>query len=130
MDITHEFIADVGTSKFKYWVLRLENQLLIHISETDHSPFDELAVSMPGGQASTTILGEPMVHLSVDSFPNGLSLPGAEMNANGSEQLALKIAKRLNKQVFVSSNVVDDRLSRPLMEKRLVEEIQLHPEFF
>lgn len=52
------------------------------------------------------------------------------MDGNGSERLAAKLAKKLNKQIFISCNVVEDRLSSPAIEKRLVEEIKAHPEFF
>lgn len=108
---THEFLGEVAGAKFRYWVLKLDKQLLIHISHSNDNPFTDLAVSMPGGQATTTILG-------------------AEMDSNGSERLAAKLAKKLNKQVFISCNVVEDRLGSPAIEKRLVEEIQARPEFF
>lgn len=52
------------------------------------------------------------------------------MDSNGSERLAAKLAKKLNKQVFISCNIVEDRLCSPALEKRLVEEIQAHPEYF
>lgn len=58
LDITNEFQGEVAGAKFRYWVLKLENQLMIHISPSTDSPFDDLAVSMPGGQAKTTILGK------------------------------------------------------------------------
>lgn len=55
---THEFLGEVAGTTFKYWVLRMENQLMIHISEQNNNHFNDLAVSMPGGQPTTSILGK------------------------------------------------------------------------
>lgn len=58
LENTYEFLGEVAGTKFKYWVLKLDNQLLIHISHSNDNPFNDLAVSMPGGQATTSILGK------------------------------------------------------------------------
>jgi hypothetical protein len=47
-----------------------------------------------------------------------------------SSDLALKLSTRLNKPVFVSSNTNIDRITRPVIEQRLVQEIKEFPEFF
>lgn len=127
---THEFLGEVAGTQFKYWVLRMENQLMIHISEANNNHFNDLAVSMPGGQPTTSILGGfIIIYLRTLSLINSHFI-GTEIDGNGSERLAGRIAKKLNKQVFISCNVVEDRLASPAIEKRLVEEIQAHPEFF
>lgn len=58
LDNTHEFLGEVAGAKFRYWVLKMDNQLMIHISHINDNTFNDLAVSMPGGQATTSILGK------------------------------------------------------------------------
>ena len=58
---TYEFLGEIAGVNYKYWVLRLDNQLLIHISQSNENPLDDLSVAMPGGQIATTIIGKCLI---------------------------------------------------------------------
>lgn len=47
-----------------------------------------------------------------------------------SQDLALKLSARLNKPVFVSCNASLDRITKPVIEQRLIQEIKEFPEYF
>lgn len=47
-----------------------------------------------------------------------------------SQDLAQKLTARLNKTVFVSSNTNLDRITRPAIEQRLIQEIKEFPDYF
>lgn len=47
-----------------------------------------------------------------------------------SQDLAMKLAARLKKPVIVSCNLKLDRVTKPLIEKRLIQEITEFPEYF
>ena len=128
---TYEFLGEIAGVNYKYWVLRLDNQLLIHISQSNENPLDDLSVAMPGGQIATTIIGKCLIaQIPKSDSCDTPSLPGDDMDNTASERLAKKLAKKLNKQIFVSLNVMDDRLIVPALEKKLVQEIETHPEVF
>ncbi|XP_037902841.1 uncharacterized protein LOC119646464 [Hermetia illucens] len=110
----HLFQANISEANFVYRVLKMENSLFIYIAEAGFECLNELAVAMPMRNSdevvATTITG-PL--LGCDS-----------------KELALKISKRLKKQIYLSCNVATDRLVRPLLEKHLVEQIKEHPDWF
>lgn len=110
---THVFSASASGQEFTYRVLKMEDSTLIYICEKGNEVFDEMALAMvsaSGDAVSTTIMG-PL--LGCDS-----------------QQLAEKMAKRLKKQIYISCNVPAERLSRPFIEKHLVDEIKNRPEMF
>ncbi|XP_055707865.1 uncharacterized protein LOC129804531 [Phlebotomus papatasi] len=110
---THVFSASASGQEFTYRVLKMEDSTLIYICEKGNEVFDEMALAMvsaSGDAISTTIMG-PL--LGCDS-----------------QQLAEKVAKRLKKQIYISCNVPAERLSRPFIEKHLVDEIKNRPEMF
>ncbi|GAB0093191.1 Proteasome assembly chaperone 4 [Sergentomyia squamirostris] len=110
---SHIFCGSAGEQEFTCRVLKLKNSTMIYIGGRENEIFDELAVSMisPSGDViSTTIMGR---------------LLGCE-----SQQLAEKMCKRLQKQIYVSCNIPSDRFNRPFIEKHLVDEIKNHREMF
>lgn len=47
-----------------------------------------------------------------------------------SQDLAQKLSIRLNKPVFLSCNANLDRITKPVIEQRLIQEIKEFPEYF
>ncbi|XP_059620125.1 proteasome assembly chaperone 4 [Phlebotomus argentipes] len=110
---THLFSASASGQDFTYRVLKMQDSTMIYIGEKSSETFEEMALAMisdSGEAVATTILG-PL--LGCDS-----------------QQLAEKVARRLKKQVYISCNVPAERMSRPVIEKHLVDEIKNRPEMF
>merc|ERR1719471_1624702 len=91
----------------EYQVTRLQGQTMIWVGSEGN--LSALAAAVPVGDCPSTSL-----------------LPGSEQ----SQGLASRLAKKLNKQVFVSYNLKDDVLMTPLVIARLVEEIKSNPDKF
>lgn len=107
----HTFSADVSSNCYNYRILKMNNSVFIYIGERDNELFDELVMAVPSDSAlGTTILG------SDTGFD--------------SKEIAIQMARRLKKQVFISCNVHLDNLLKPLIIKRLAKEISEHPEAF
>ncbi|KAJ8042076.1 Proteasome assembly chaperone 4 [Holothuria leucospilota] len=66
---------------------------------------------------------------NVDKEPSSASMIGENVDLL-SASLAKKLAKATKKQVFVSYNFPSDHQLLSLVEKRLNEEMQIHPEWF
>ncbi|XP_070536137.1 proteasome assembly chaperone 4-like [Ptychodera flava] len=64
-----------------------------------------------------------------DNIPASASLLG-ETSDTPSMSLAQKLAKKTGKQIFVSYNLQTDPMLLPLVEKRLIEEIDRYPDKF
>lgn len=108
---THLFSGESCGAQINYRVLKMCDSVFIYMGPKGSEAFDELALAMnipsKGETISTSILG-----------------------SSESRELAEKLTKRLNKQVYISANCSMDRINRPVIEKRLVEEISNHPEYF
>uniref|UniRef100_A0A1L8DST2 Putative proteasome assembly chaperone 4 n=1 Tax=Nyssomyia neivai TaxID=330878 RepID=A0A1L8DST2_9DIPT len=110
---THTFSGNASGQEYTYRILKMKDSTMIYVSERGNEVFEEMAlgmVSASGDTLATTILGP---------------LLGCE-----SQQLAEKVAKRLQKQIYVSCNIPAERMSRPFIEKHLVDEIKNRPEMF
>lgn len=89
----------------------MDKSVLIYIGQSDNEVLDELAVALPvQDNVSTTIIG---LNTGCDS-----------------QELAQQFTKRLKKQVFISCNVPTNNINRPLIVKRIAEEIKTVPEAF
>jgi len=75
--------------------------------------------------------GDPAMASLAAGVP-GPDCPSTVLLGGGdqSNMLAGRLAKKLNKQVFVSYNVGDDMFTTPLVIERLVEEIKKCPDKF
>lgn len=91
----------------------MNGSLLIYIGAKDNETMDELAVSLQN--RNQEVISSPVFGPVIGC---------------ASQELSEKITKRLKKQVYISCNVTDDRILRPLIEKRLVEEIVNFPQCF
>lgn len=100
----HHFISEILNRSYKFRVLKLKDSLFIYIGDTENEVFDEMALAIPTDNViGTTIIG-------VDSETD-------------SREVAIHISRKLKKQVFVSCNVRTDNLLKPLLLKRLAQEI-------
>lgn len=89
----------------------MSGSLFLYIGHGENETFDELATAMPTNDTvSTAIIGAP--------------------SGSDSQELAQLFTKRLRKQVFVSCNVAVNNLNRPLIIKRIVDEMKTHVESF
>lgn len=108
---THYFTGDISETIYSFRVLKMNQSLFIYIGQADNEVFDELAVAIPvADNVSTTIIG-------------------SQINCD-SQELAQQFTKRLKKQVFISCNVLTNGLIRPLLVKRISEEIKNFPDAF
>ncbi|XP_002741269.1 proteasome assembly chaperone 4-like [Saccoglossus kowalevskii] len=96
-----------------FHVLKLNESFLVWIGDRSAN-MSSLAVSM------TT---------PYDQIPSSASLLG-EASDTPSTVLSQKLAKKTRKQVFVSYNLPTDQMLLPLVEKRLIEEMNTHPDKF
>lgn len=108
---SYQFSAEISNSWYNYRILKMNGSLFIYIGEKSNETFDELAMAIPSDEIiGTTIIGNDSV---IDS-----------------KEIAMQITRRLKKQVFISCNVRSDNLLKPLLIKRLAEEIKEHPKEF
>lgn len=107
----HYFTGEISDTMFSFRVLKMDKSVFIYIGQCDNESFDELAVAMPvQDNVSTTIIG-------------------SQVGCN-SQELAQQFTKRLKKQVFISCNIPTNNIIRPLIVKRIAEEIKNVPDAF
>lgn len=108
---SHQFTADISDTQYIFRVLKMNQSLLIYIGQHGNENFDELAMAMPVlDNVSTTIIGSNI--------------------GDESRELAQQFTKRLKKQVFISYNVSSNQIIRPLIVKRISDEIKNVPNAF
>jgi proteasome assembly chaperone 4 len=110
----HSFSSQIAESTVHFQVLKMEKSLFIWIGSGTDPTFSDL------GMALGTSYGR---------LPLCTRLMGAHTDMT-SLNLASRLAKKLQKAVYVSYNVPSDRLSLPAIEKQLQEEIKTHPDKF
>lgn len=108
---SHQFTGNISDTLYSFRVLKMDKSVLIYIGQSDSEMLDELAVALPvQNNVSTTIIG---------------SSTGCD-----SQELSQQFSKRLKKQVFISCNVSMSNINRPLIVKRIAEEIKNVPDAF
>lgn len=121
----HYFQTSVSEKLYNFRILQLKDSLFIYIGENDNEDFDEMAMAMP--------MTEPTTPTNSSSISKnnilGTTIFGPQLGY-GSQDLAKQIAKRLNKQIFFSCNVMSDQMTKLALIKRLIEEIDNVPEKF
>ncbi|XP_055837254.1 uncharacterized protein LOC129905728 [Episyrphus balteatus] len=110
---SHHSTFEITETKYSVRILKMNNSTFIYIGINGREFLDEIGLAMPiadspGNVVNTVALGP---QLGCDS-----------------QQLAQKLAKRLNKQIYVSCNVPFDRMVMPMLEKNLVKIIQDNPD--
>ncbi|CRK99900.1 CLUMA_CG013203, isoform A [Clunio marinus] len=111
---SHSFSGDVSGQSFKYRVLKMHDSLFIYIGKKDEELLSGLGLGFP----------------SRTSDQESVSMSIINTEAPESVDLAKNISQRLKKPVFVSCNTLLDRISRPVIEKRLLDELNNHPDRF
>lgn len=112
---SHLFTGEIAGQTIVYRVLKMKDLLMIYIGKKDEESLESLAFAFISQQnekvTSSTILG-------------------SSENDN-SKSLADKLSQRLKKPCFVSFNVAADFFtSRSLIEQRLLEEVNVNPDWF
>lgn len=109
---SHLFSTDISDNKYNFRVLKMQDSLFIYIGQSDAEVFTEMAMAMPmadGECLATTIMGEQLCC---------------------SQELAVNLAKKLKKQVYLSCNVPQEPHIRPALCKRFAEEVKQSPDNF
>jgi hypothetical protein len=126
---------ELTLNKFYEWKTQIQNEtILFHIINyssnflylwiSNNSRIDNLACAT-NTPYQTTPLGTEIINVAY--VDNNLE------QTQYACELAKKLAKRLNKQVFVSYNVAHTDLNfhlNPLIEKHLIEKIKINPNLF
>ncbi|KAL5286897.1 PSMG4 family protein [Megaselia abdita] len=111
---SHISTIEVNEVRINVRVLKMINSVFIYIAPEADESIHEAGVAMPMSNPKefigTTILGD---QLGCDS-----------------QELATKLSRKLEKQVYLSCNVPFDRMLRPILEKNLNSLIKEHPECF
>lgn len=109
----HFFSTDISDNKYNFRVLKMQDSLFIYIGPNEAEVFTEMAMAMPmpdnGECLATTIMGEQLCC---------------------SQELAVNIAKKLKKQVYLSCNVPQEPHIRPALCKRFADEVKQSPDYF
>lgn len=86
----------------------------MYVNDKDDSNFSDLSLALINRH---------------DKIPIGTRLIG-----NGPEEysklVATRFSKRTGKVVYFSCNVIQDKMLIPLIEKRILEEMKVHPDKF
>lgn len=113
--ISYSFNEKLAGVQVHYHVLRLTDSFLVWIGSS--AQLSHLAVAVKNNSKGNTAVGTTLI--------------GDVLESSTSESLAVKLAKRSGKQVFVSYNLPSsDPMLYSLVEKRLVDEINSHPAKF
>lgn len=108
----HIFSTDISDNKYNFRVLKMKDSVFVYIGQSDAEVFTEMAMAMPmpsGEYLATSIIGEQLCC---------------------SQELAVNLAKKLKKQVYLSCNVPQEPHIRPALCKRFADEVKQCPESF
>lgn len=92
----------------------MKDSLLIYVNDKDNNTFIDLSLAVKNRH---------------NDIPVGTQILGSQHD-DYSKSMACRFSKRIGKVVYFSCNIVQDRSLVPLMEKRILEEIKLHPDKF
>ncbi|KAJ8931171.1 hypothetical protein NQ314_015946 [Rhamnusium bicolor] len=110
----HKFMEEITEKKIIFQVIKMLDSLFIYINDKDQPYFNDLSLAMKNRYDNSAI---------------GTSLIG-NFTEDISKTVACRISKKVNKSVYLSYNIEQDRLLIPLIEKRLYEEIKTNPNKF
>lgn len=112
--ILHNFWAEFNNDSIVFQTVKMLDSLYIWIGYSNQKNFNDLSVAMDN---------------KYGSVPVSTRLIG-DTTEETSKNIAIKLSKKLKKVVYVSLNVADDRLTLPVIDKRIQEEIGKFPEYF
>lgn len=110
----HCFTTSIAERIVKFEVLKFVDSIYLWIGDKRNRTFQDLSLALNSKVAEQTIATKIM------GTPTDMT----------SSAIANKLSKKLNKPVYVSFNLVDDRLTVPFVYKRINEEIKENPQFF
>ena len=110
----YTFTTNVAERQIKFEVLKFKDSIFVWIGEKHMRVFNDLSLS--------TLFPKTME-------PIGTKIMGDQTNLTSSN-IANKLSKKLSKPVYVSFNLVDDRLTVAVVNSKLAEEIKNKPQFF
>ncbi|XP_058124493.1 uncharacterized protein LOC131288160 [Anopheles ziemanni] len=116
--LSHLAQVEVCDVQYNIRVLKMKDSVFIYVGEDKAETFDELAIAMPdANDASSGVLGSTII---------------GPRDGSGSQELAQLIARKLKKPVYLSlsTNVPNDRIVRPSIEKKIFEDIKNNIECF
>lgn len=110
----HTFFGELNNDMVMFQVIKMIDSLYIWIGHNNQPMLQDLSLAMDNKYGklpvSTRLLGD-----SIDET---------------SKNISTKLCKRLNKAVYVSLNVEDNRFNIESVEKRIQKEIVEFPEYF
>lgn len=110
---SHRFISETKPGHaLIYRILKMDSSVFVYIGNKDDQAFGGLGLGLITNQHGSEAVSTSIVESS------------------DSRDLAQKLSKRLKKPVFVSCNENLDQILKPLIERRLIEEMTTHPELF
>lgn len=110
----HVFTAEVVDRRIIFQVIKMLESVFISINYSNGLYLNDLSLAMLN---------------RYDKVPMCTQLLG-DFSESSSKNMAMRISKKLGKNVYVSCNVDNDRMMLPFVEKRLYEEIKNDPEKF
>lgn len=131
---SHRFIEKCSSGQaLTYRVLKMQDSLFVYIGNSESESFDgefwrwQSKIMPKITKFDSTGLGAAFLTQHTKEV-TGTSILNVENT--DSQDLAQKLTARLNKPVFVSCNASLDRIMKPVIEQRLIQEIKEFPEYF
>lgn len=109
---SHLFTGEVTGKTVNYRVLKMQDSVFIYIGKKDEEVLEGLAVGL------------------LSPYENRDAVTTSILESTESHDIAKKLAMRLSKPVFVSCNISLDRITAPVIESQLIQEIKERPELF
>lgn len=110
----HSFHIEINDLIVSVHVISMDNSIFMWIGKGLEANFTDLSLAMMS----------PFQNSPLASKVVGSSLENASVN------LSSKLSRKLDKQVFLSCNILLDQLTAPVVEKRIIDEIKSQPEKF
>ncbi|XP_076757254.1 proteasome assembly chaperone 4 [Xylocopa sonorina] len=110
----HDFTVKVGDLSVACHIIKMENCVYVWVGDLNQNAMNDLSFA----------IGSPY-----EKEPLATKIMGPIANES-STSLAKRLSKKLSMAVYVSFNVQIDNLSLPILERKLRDEFNSHPEIF
>ncbi|XP_076183734.1 proteasome assembly chaperone 4 [Ptiloglossa arizonensis] len=108
----HDFVTQVGNLMLACHTIKMDNCLYLWVGDFNENVMNDLSFAIESPFAK-----DPLTTKIIGPIAN-----------EASSNLAKRLSKKLSKTVYVSFNVQVDNISLPLIERRLKEEFDAHPD--
>lgn len=110
----HEFMAQIGDLSIVYHMIKMEDSLYVWVGNYNDNTMNDLSFAIKSPYEK-----EPVTTKIMGSIFNDCS-----------SNLAKRLSKKLSMPVYISFNIFNlNNLSLLLIEKRLRDELNFHPDF-